>query len=84
MFVPEEKNLGQMQCSTGVGILLVMVKLFWVGNCYLQPCGSSSSCSSSSSSSNNNNNNLYAGGSTDQSGFQGGLKSKSLLKWLLI
>ena len=77
MFVPEKKNLGQMQCSTGVGILLVMVKLFWVGNCYLQPCDSSSSSS-------NNNNNLYAGGSTDQSGFQGGLKSKSLLKWLLI
>ena len=76
MFVPEKKNLGQMQCSTGVGILLVMVTLFWVGNCYLQPCGSSSSSS-------NNNNNLYAGGSTDQSGFQGGLKSKSLLKWLL-
>ena len=78
MFVPEKKNLGQTQCSTGVGILLDMVKLFWVGNCYLQPCGSSSSSSS------NNNNNLYVGGSTDQSGFQGGLKSKSLLKWLLI
>ena len=80
MFVPEKKNLGQTQCSTGVGILLDVVKLFWVGNCYLQPCGSSSRSSSSS----NNNNNLYAGGSTDQSGFQGGLKSKSLLKWLLI
>ena len=80
MFVPEKKNLGQTQCSTGVGILLDMVKLFWVGYCYLQPCGSSSSSSRSS----NNNNNLYAGGSTDQSGFQGGLKSKSLLKWLLI
>ena len=80
MFVPEKKNLGQTQCSTGVGILLDMVKLFWVGNCYLQLCGSSSS---SSSSDNNNNNNLYAGGSTDQSGFQGGLKSKSLLTWLL-
>ena len=77
MFVPEKKYLGHTQCLTGVGILLDMVKLFWVGNCYLQPCGSSSS-------SNNNNNNLYAGGSTDQSGFQGGLKSKSLLKWLLI
>ena len=81
MFVPEKKNLGQTQHSTGVGILLDMVKLFWVSNCYLQPCGSSSSSSSSSSS--NNNNNLYAGGSTDQSGFQGGLKSKSLLKWLI-
>ena len=69
--------MGQTQCLTGVGILLDMMKLFWVGNCYLQPCGSSSSSS-------NNNNNLYAGGSTDQSGFQGGLKSKSLLKWLLI
>ena len=80
MFVPEKKNLSQMQCASGVGILLDMVKLFWVDNCYLQPCGSSSSSSSSS----NNNNNLYAGGSTDQSGFQGGLKSKSLLKWLLI
>ena len=77
MFVPEKKNLGQMQCSTGVGVLLVMVKSFWVGKCYLQPCGSSSSSS-------NNNNNLHAGGSTDQGGFQGGLKSKSLLKWLLI
>ena len=77
MFVTEKKNLGQTQCLTGVGILLDMMKLFWVGNCYLQPCGSSSSSS-------NNNNNLYAGGSTDQSGFQGGLKSKSLLKWLLI
>ena len=77
MFVLEKKNLGQTQRSTGVGILLDMVKLFWVSNCYLQPCGSSSSSSS------NNNNNLYAGGSTDQSGFQGGLKSKSLLKWLI-
>ena len=77
MFVPEKKYLGQTQCSTKVGILLDMVKLFWVSNCYLLPCGSSSSSSSS------NKNNLYAGGSTDQSGFQGGLKSKSLLKWLL-
>jgi len=78
MFVPEKKYLGRTQCSTPVGILLDMVKLFWVSNCHLQPCDSSSSSSSS------NKNNLYAGGSTDQSGFQGGLKSKSLLKWLLI
>ena len=80
MLVPEKKYLGRTQCSTAVGILLDMVKLFWVGNCYLQPRDSSSSSSSSSS----NKNNLYAGGSTDQSGFQGGLKSKGLLKWLLI
>ena len=70
MFVPEKKYLGRTQCSTVVGIFLDTLKLFWVGNCYLQPCGSSSS-----SSSNSNKNNLYAGGSTDQSGFQGGLKS---------